>query len=404
MFWRILGQLLRSSRGRLAVALIALASGAAVTTALINLNLDAERKVSAEFRTLGANVVILPTSNKSIKIIDVPNFDTSVENGKAPKDDQLAAPLMSDAVVNRIRALPDGARLVGSPFLYVVATVPVDESPQQIIVAGTWLDRAAQLAPWWKITGNAITDRADLSRCMVGRNVAQQLKLAPGSSLELNYKDGATSRTVALTVAGIINSGGQEDSQILANLPVVQELAGQEGRIGLVQLSIKGTPTEIESAVTRIAAALPDLDVRPVPQLAQAEGRLLGRIRGLIFFMVALILVLTTLCVFASMAALAMERRRDVGLMKAIGGSMSRVVRLFLTEAGALGLVGGLIGYVAGIFLSRWIGQRAFNVAISIRPEVLPLVVALMVAVALAGALPLRLLGRVRPAEILRGE
>ncbi len=64
MFWRILGQLFSASRGRLAVALLALASGAAVTTALINLNLDAERKVSGEFRTLGANAIILPNASR----------------------------------------------------------------------------------------------------------------------------------------------------------------------------------------------------------------------------------------------------------------------------------------------------------------------------------------------------
>jgi putative ABC transport system permease protein len=104
------------------------------------------------------------------------------------------------------------------------------------------------------------------------------------------------------------------------------------------------------------------------------------------------------------MTALAMERRRDVGLMKAIGGSMSRIVAIFLTEAGALGLAGGIAGYAAGILLSQWIGKRAFDVAITARLEVLPLVVALMVGVALVGAAPLRLLGRVRPAEILRGE
>ncbi|HLW99886.1 MAG TPA: FtsX-like permease family protein [Candidatus Acidoferrales bacterium] len=404
MFWRILGQLLRSSRGRLAVALIALASGAAVTTALINLNLDAESKVSAEFRTLGANVVVLPHANASTSIIEVKQSSAGQVDSKAPDKDQLAAPLMNNSVVNRIQALPSSEGIVSAPILYIVANVPSGEASQQVIVAGTWLDRATQLAPWWKVAGDTITDRSDLSRCLVGRSVAQQLNLAPGSSIELNYGDGAANRNASLTVAGIINSGGQEDSQIITNLPVVQTLAGLEGRIGLVQVSIPGTPTEIESAIARISAALPGLDVRPVPQIAQAEGRLLDRIRGLIFFMVTLILVLTGLCVFASMAALAMERRPDVGLMKAIGGPMSRVVRLFLTEAGTLGLAGGLLGYVAGIFLSRWIGQRAFNVAISVRPEVLPLVVALMVAESLAGALPLRLLSHVRPAEILRGE
>lgn len=184
----------------------------------------------------------------------------------------------------------------------------------------------------------------------------------------------------------------------------MQKLSGLGKRIGIVQMSIPGTPGEVEAVITRLSAGLPGLEVRPVPQLAQAEGKLLVSLRGLIFFMVALILVLTALCVFASMAALAMERRRDVGLMKAIGAPMARVMSIFLTEAGALGLVGGLIGYGAGIFLSRWIGQTAFHVAINARLEVFPLVVALMVGVSLAGAFPLRLLGRVRPAVILRGE
>jgi len=131
---------------------------------------------------------------------------------------------------------------------------------------------------------------------------------------------------------------------------------------------------------------------------------ILGRIRGLIFWTIALILVLSMLGVLASMAALAMERSRDVGLMKALGGSIPRIMRLFLAEAGALGVLGGTIGFLAGIVLAQWIGGRVFGVAISPRLEVFPVTIALTVVVALAGALPLRLLGRVRPAEILRGE
>ena len=63
MFLRILWKLLGASRGRLAVALIALTSGAAVCSALLNVNLDAERKLTQEFRTLGANVVIAPPAS-----------------------------------------------------------------------------------------------------------------------------------------------------------------------------------------------------------------------------------------------------------------------------------------------------------------------------------------------------
>jgi len=141
-----------------------------------------------------------------------------------------------------------------------------------------------------------------------------------------------------------------------------------------------------------------------VRQIAQAEGQLLGRLRLLLLTTVVLVLALTGLCVLATMATLAVERRTDVGLMKALGGAMPRLVRLFLAEVGMLGAIGGLIGSLLGAVLAAWIGRQVFGTAISARFEVFPLTIALMVAVALAGAAPLRLLGRVRPAVVLRGE
>jgi putative ABC transport system permease protein len=80
------------------------------------------------------------------------------------------------------------------------------------------------------------------------------------------------------------------------------------------------------------------------------------------------------------------------------------VVGLFLAEVGVLGAIGGVIGCIAGMALSIWMGQRIFATAISVRWEIFPLTIGLMIIVALAGALPLRLLGNVKPAVILRGE
>jgi putative ABC transport system permease protein len=402
MFWRILSQLFSASRGRLAVALVAIASGAAVTTALINLNFDAERKVSGEFRTLGANVIILPNPSREAMLASLKRDE--MINGKKINDDVPSSPLMSWRVINNLQAYSKNNQIVWNPFLYVVANVDTSGSQQQIILAGTVPERAAILAPWWKITRDPASNPDDFWDCLIGVNVARQLKLGIGSLINLHYPRGSSEGTATLRVTGVVDSGGQEDNQIIATIDFVMKFAGQSGRVGFVSVLIPGTPAEVADGIKKLSAAMPGLDVHSVPQIAQAEASLLPRIRGLIFFMVALILVLTTLCVFASMAALAMERRRDVGLMKAIGGSISRIVRIFFTEAAALGLGGALIGYVAGIFLSRWIGQRAFHVAISARPEVFPIVVALMVGVSLAGALPLRLLGRVRPAEIMRGE
>lgn len=372
MFWRIFWQLLRASRGRLAVALIALSSGAAISSALLTINLDAEQKLTHEFRTLGANVVVAPPSEGS--------------------DSALA----DAAIMERIAGAGASQRVVAAPYLYVVASA----GTQPVILAGTWFDQIYIMNSWWKLYGAWVTSREDNSHCLVGQAAARQLGLAPGSQIDLRAGEGK----VSLTVSGIVTAGSDEDSQIFTSLDVAQNLAGLPGRVSLVQLSVSGAPPEIETFTSRLGGALPGLDVRPLRKLAAAEGSILGRIHGLIFWTITLILILTTLGVLASMAALAMERSPDVGLMKALGGSVQRIMRLFLAEAAALGLLGGTIGFSVGVVLARWIGERVFGVAISPRLAVFPVTIVLAVAAALTGALPLRLLGRVRPAEILRGE
>src|SRR5271168_70035 len=65
MFWRIVRRLLGANRGRLVVILLALGAGAAVTAALLNLQVDAKRRLTTEFRALGANVIVAPRNPTS---------------------------------------------------------------------------------------------------------------------------------------------------------------------------------------------------------------------------------------------------------------------------------------------------------------------------------------------------
>jgi putative ABC transport system permease protein len=382
MFWRILWRLLWASRSRLVLALVAVTAGAAVCAALVNLDLDAGEKLTREFRSLGANVVVSPAQ--------------SAGTGST----------MDSGVMNRIESLRAPEIIAAAPYLYVVAQAGPQSSeknapaPSSVIVAGTWFDQVASINSWWSITGQRITERDDPSECMVGQEAARSLGLMPGSQLTLR----SGGREATLKVAGVVTSGGSEDSQVFVDLATAQNLAGLDGHIGLVQLSVRGSTPVIENVIHRLSDALPEIEVQPVRQLAAADGRLLDRIRGLLFATVALILVLTALGVLAAMAGLALERRRDVGMMKALGGTVRRVMRFFLAEAAVIGILGGIVGWAAGMLLADIVGEQVFATSISPRLIVLPVTVGLMIAVALAGALPLRLLGRVRPAEILRGE
>jgi putative ABC transport system permease protein len=376
MFWRIFSRLLWASRGRLALALLAVASGATVCAALVNLDMDAGEKFTREFRALGANVIVAPVA--------------------APD----AAPSMDADVMTRIAALQAPEIMAAAPYVYVAARAGEATSGVPVIVAGTWFDQVALMNSWWKVDGQWVTQRDDRDHCMAGRDAARLLGLGAGSRLTLRY----AGRQTQCTVTGVVNAGGSEDSQIFMSLAAAQDLAQLGGRIAVAQVSVRGAAPVIEGVIRRLGAALPGLEVRPVRQLAAFEGRLLERIRALLLVTVLLILALSALGVLAATAGLAIERRRDVGLMKAIGGSVRRVMRFFLAEAMFVGVMGGAIGGGAGLLLSQWIGQRVFAAAITARPIVLPLTILVMMGVALAGALPLRLLGRVRPAEILRGK
>lgn len=149
MFARLLWKLLRGSRGRLAVAIVALVSGAAVISALINLDLGVEHQLTQEFRTLGANVVVSPGQN--VKAADAP----------------AAAPVLmgEDAVMQAIAQTRTSSVVAAAPYLYVVAR----SANTPVVVAGTWLDETPKLAPTWKLEREWIASREDSVRCLVDR-------------------------------------------------------------------------------------------------------------------------------------------------------------------------------------------------------------------------------------------
>lgn len=354
MFGRLLWKLLRGNRGRLTVALVAVISGAAVISALLNLQFDIERKLTQEFRLLGANLMI---SAGNPAELNTPAGGTSA----TPASPAL---MSANSVLPQVERLRTHDVVAAAPYLYIVART----RDVPIVVAGTWLDEARKLEPTWKIEGAAIESREDATQCLIGRDVAQQFGLAPGAQIELSY----LGRSAHLTVAGVVDAGGAEDSQVFVNLPVAQKLAGLDGQIQFVQLSVSGTAASISGYAAQLASSLPGYDVRPIRQVTEAEGNLLNRTRLLIGSMIVLILVLTALSVLATMAALAMERREDVGLMKALGGTISRIVGLFLAEVGVLGAVGGFIGCVAGVALAQWMGRRVFGTSITPRWELFP--------------------------------
>src|SRR5580704_11431123 len=156
MFGRLLWKLLRGNRGRLAVALVAMASGAAVISALFNMQFDVREKMTQEFRSLGANLVISRVG----------------EGERALASEEAMASLAQNLA-------PAGT--IAAPYLYIVART---ESGRPVVVAGTHLDLAMQLNPTWRVRGaeNGLADNA--AACFAGIHAAEAMKLQRGGSVK----------------------------------------------------------------------------------------------------------------------------------------------------------------------------------------------------------------------------
>jgi putative ABC transport system permease protein len=379
MFWRIVRRLLTANFGRLFVILLALSAGAAVTAALLNLQIDAQRRLTVEFRALGANVIVAPqdSSNRG-------------RNG-ATLDEGLLAQLPTEN---------DGQPVPAVAFLYVIGEVSKAGTLhyEPAVIAGTQGQGLAEIRPGRRTEYSAAFENK-FNACEIGAKAAVQFDVQPGATLLLRN----LARQSSCKVYSVIATGGAEDTQIFTSLATAQSLAGLPGRISLIQLSVTGTPDSIKRFISRLAQGIPGADVHGIKQFAEAEGRIYNRISGLLSSTVLLVLLLTSLCVMAGMSNVAIERKNDVGLMKAIGGSVRRVVRLFLAEAIILGIAGGMVGSAAGLLASIWLGKAVFGLAAQPRWIVYPFSVVLTILVSVASAFPLRRLASIRPASVFRG-
>jgi putative ABC transport system permease protein len=382
MFWRIERRLLSANRGRVIVILLALGAGAAVSSALLNLQVDAKRRLTTEFRAFGPNVVI------------------------SPREGDSGSNVLSESLLEHVSDHNEAGEVSKAGFLYGLVSASNSKKPQataKVVLVGYTASHShpervisLSLARYQEETKILSSDM----HCAVGEKLASSLNLQNGGAIQMS--SGSASETYSVFV--LQPTGGPEDSQVFIDLPSAQRLLAHPNSLSLIQVNVPGTPRQITSFVEKLQANFPGASSRPIRQFTEGEARIYSRISGILNATVAVILILTAFCVMAAMTSIAMERRNDVALMKAIGGTARRVLRFFLVEATLLGFVAGVIGAAIGLLISIYLGKAVFGVASQPRIIVYPVSVLLTVAVAILGAFPLRRLAAVRPASIFRGE
>jgi putative ABC transport system permease protein len=407
----------------------ALALGMAVATAALSVSLDVGDRLAREFRSLGANLLVTPQADS-----------LPLEIGGVDYRPVNAGAYLPESDLGKLKAIFWRNNIVAfTPMLEAQAHVlPMGGSWSDASLIGTWAEHEVSLPdggtfttgvarsnPWWRIDGRWFSENS--GECVVGIEFARKNGIKVGDFLSIATGDVGKIPTPE-KVTGILSSGGPEDNAVIVPLSKAQSLVGKPGQYRKLYVSALTKPEDefgrrdpnsldpadyerwyctpyISSIALQIKQVLPGADVRVIRRVAEGEGAILTRVRTLLWLVTFASLLAAALAVGASSAASVIERRTEIGLMKALGAGSGTVGFLLAAEQLLLALVGGAVGYSLGIWLARLVGQRIFGVAPAFSFLVLAVIIGLAAIVTMLGsAIPLRRASRYEPAPILRGE
>ena len=390
----VVSSLVRRS-SRLIVAVLAIAIGATTLSGLVTIYYDIPRQLGREFRSYGANLVLLPRG------------DTKILRGD----------------LEAVRRIIGGDRIVGmAPYRY--QTVKINEQPY--IIAGTDLDEARKNSPFWYVEGEWGTkDRPD--QVMVGKEIARTLDLSLGDdfvvkgvkygqsavaskqtfSAEENVKKDVGTQYFSrkLYVRGIITTGGAEEGFIFTDADMLDELIGDTFRSDVVECSVMADAAGLGTLSSAIEAELPNVQPRAVRRLTQSQDIVLGKLQALVYLVTIVVLLITMISVYTTMMAMVAERKREIGLKKALGAENGLIIGEFLGEGVLLGFIGGALGVLLGFEFAQQVSLSVFGRAIHFQWLLIPITIAVFIAITiLASILPVRKVMDIHPAIVLRGE
>ena len=381
MFFRMITASLMRRRSRMIVALLSIAIGATILSGLVSIYYDVPKQLGAEFRNYGANVIIT-ASDGSFARADMQKARTVVE-----EDD-----------------------LVGiTPFRY--ENVRIKGLP--IVAVGTDPESAKKTSPYWSVDGEWFSSGEEV---MVGANVAEKFKMQVGDMIEIDYSpeektDSASEGGVInenfmyATVTGILDTGGSEENYVYMNLPDLAKLCESDEKMDIAELSISATSDELKSYVDKINSTVPAVHASIVKRVTASETTVLTKLQALVLLVTVVVLALTMICVATTMTAVVAERRKEIGLRKAIGASDKSIIQEFMGESMLLGFFGGLLGSILGFVFAQQVSVNVFSSSISFRPLLVPITVIVSIAVTGASSLvPIRSATDVDPALVLKGE
>jgi len=392
MYIKMVTASLLRRRTRMIIALLAITIGAMILSGLLTIYIDVPRQMGAQFRNYGANM-IFTASGGNILPEDVEAAEKSIPSDK----------------------------LVGlAPYRY--ETVRINDRP--VMAAATDMEGAKATSPFWSVDGDWPTASGEI---MVGKNIAETYNLKVGKRMTCTYtpeSDEANAASPAdesescveaqqvvldnfkdFTVTGILDTGGNEEDYVYMIFSDMEELTGETTTYDMCELSVSATYDELKQISDDVTESVPRVTARMIKRVTQSETTVLSKLQALVLLVTVVVLALTMICVATTMTAVVAERRKEIGLRKALGAGNGSIVAEFMGEGVVLGATGGIIGALLGFLFAQAVSMNVFNSSITLMPWLVPLtILASILVTGIACLIPIKSATKVDPALVLKGE
>lgn len=322
-------------KGRFVFTLLGITIGIASFVTFMAMGGNLKREIHRETAALGANLLVIPKGSCGYEQLSILTGDQMPTN-------------ISAAELASIRGIK-GLTVV--PFL--AQQTAIDNKP--VTVSG--IEPAATLAfKRWSISEGAYFSKPDEAGVVLGAVAARQFNLKPGETV--------TVRGEKLPVIGILGeTGGRDDATLFLSLPVSQRLFKASDKVSYAAIRVDNLALS-DRYIEEIRVAT-GLGVVSDKQMLKSVLGIVGTVNITLQLIAAVAVLAAAFGIVNTMMAATYERKREIGILQALGASQRTIFALFMMESGIYGVLGGAGGVVTGLVAATvaapYITQNAFT-------------------------------------------
>lgn len=376
--------------------------GIAAVVSLISISQGMQESIQQQFENWGTNkLIVMPGSGSEII-----NIMMATEKLTSKDLD----------IIEKTRGVDIAAEIV-----YGSTSVEFGNEAKQTFLIGLPTDETVEIIKdmeGFEAEKGRDLKNGDKDKTTIGYLVAKEKGLFEKA---VGLRDKISIKGKEFSVVGIIKEIGnrQDDMQIYIPLEEAKEILDKKDEVDSVFVQVKDgyksadVAEYIKKALRKSRGEKEGEETFSVQTFEQLLGQVnivLGVVGAVFIGVAAISLLVGGIGIMNTMYTSVLERRKEIGIMKAIGAKNSDILLIFLIESGFFGFVGGVIGVVLGVGLAKGVeiyaSMAGFSMLkASITPELLLLGFLFgFLFGALAGTLPARQASMLKPVDALRYE